>query len=181
MDGSRDADAEFEELVAARWAAWLRLATLLCGSRPDAEDCLQTALTTLYARWPRVRAMENTEAYAKKMLVNTALSQRRRRTVGKRKVDLVGAGLREAETAGDIETRLELWQRVRRLPARQRATIVLRYYEDLTVDQTAVILGCSPGTVKSQTSDALRTLVANDTGETTPDRYNRHHHQGSGA
>jgi len=158
MDLRGDADEDFEELVTARWEAWSKLAMLLCGNRADAEDCVQSLLTALYARWPRVRKVEHLDAYARKMLTNLAISGRRRRAMGVTKTALAARGAPVIGSEREIEERLELWQRVRALPPRQRAVIVLRYYEDLSVDQTAAALGCSSGTVKSQTADALRKL-----------------------
>ncbi|WP_310961444.1 SigE family RNA polymerase sigma factor [Nocardioides terrisoli] len=151
-------DSDFEELVAARWDSWARLATLLAGGPQDAEDFLQSAMVAVYAKWPRVRRADRPDAYIVKVLVNTIVSARRRAAVGQAKLKVVGSAQPWTDTTDDDVDRLDLWAQVRQLPPRQRAVLVLRYYEDMTVRETADLLGCSEGTVKSQSSDALRTL-----------------------
>lgn len=151
--------AAFAEFVAARSAALHRTAYLLVGDRGLAQDLLQEALTKTYVAWPRLRDPGRAEAYTRKALTTTAITWYRRRSWGERPVDavpeLAGDGL-----ADDVATRTLLWQALQALPPRQRAAIVLRYYEDLTEPQTAAVLGCAVGTVKSQVSDGLRTLRA---------------------
>ncbi|MFK3984653.1 SigE family RNA polymerase sigma factor [Micromonospora sp. NPDC050397] len=157
MAARADLEEEFREFVAARSAALLRTAYLLAGDWATAEDLLQTALTKTYLAWKRLGEIEAVEPYARRVLVNTATSWWRRRWHGERPTEV----LPERPAPDQIEEQLErdaLWRHVRTLPARQRAVLVLRFYEDLTESQTAAMLNISPGTVKSQTFRALNTL-----------------------
>ena len=150
-------EEEFREFVAARSAALLRTAYLLAGDWATAEDLLQTALTKTYLAWKRLGEIEAVEPYARRVLINTATSWWRRRWHGERPTEV----LPERAAPDQIEEQLErdrLWRHVRTLPARQRAVLVLRFYEDMSEAQTAAMLNISPGTVKSQTSRALTTL-----------------------
>ncbi|BCB80080.1 hypothetical protein GCM10022251_07420 [Phytohabitans flavus] len=153
----QEMEEEFREFVAARSAALLRTAYLLAGDWATAEDLLQTALTKTYLAWKRLGEIEAVEPYARRVLVNTATSWWRRRWHGERPTEV----LPERAAPDQIEEQLErdaLWRHVKALPARQRAVLVLRFYEDLTEAQTAALLDISTGTVKSQTSRALNTL-----------------------
>jgi RNA polymerase sigma-70 factor (ECF subfamily) len=148
---------EFREFVAARSAALLRSAYLLAGDWATAEDLLQTALTKTYLAWKRLGEIEAVEPYARRVLVNTATSWWRRRWHGERPTEF----LPERAVADATEEQLDrdlLWKHVKALPARQRAVLVLRFYEDMSEAQTAELLNISAGTVKSQTSRALGTL-----------------------
>jgi RNA polymerase sigma-70 factor (sigma-E family) len=150
-------EEEFREFVAARSPALLRTAYLLVGDWGTAEDLLQTALTKTYLAWKRLGRIEAVEPYTRRVLVNTATSWWRRRWHGERPTEV----LPERAAPDQIEEQLErdaLWKHLRALPARQRAVLVLRYYEDLTEAQTAAMLNISTGTVKSQTFRALNTL-----------------------
>jgi RNA polymerase sigma-70 factor, ECF subfamily len=155
---SRDSmERDFHEFVASRSGALLRTAYLLAGDWATAEDLLQTALTKTYLAWKRLGHIDAVEPYARRVLVNTATSWWRRRWHGERPTESL------PEQAGPdlIQEQLErdvLWRHVKALPARQRAVLVLRFYEDLSEAQTAALLDISPGTVKSQTSRALGTL-----------------------
>ncbi|MEJ3743206.1 SigE family RNA polymerase sigma factor [Actinomycetes bacterium KLBMP 9797] len=152
-----DVESEFREFVAARSAALLRTAYLLAGDWATAEDLLQTALTKTYLAWKRLGEIEAVEPYARRVLVNTATSWWRRRWHGERPTEV----LPERPAHDEISEHLErdaLWRHVKALPARQRAVLVLRFYEDLSEAQTAALLDISVGTVKSQTSRALTTL-----------------------
>jgi RNA polymerase sigma-70 factor (sigma-E family) len=150
-------DADFREFVAARSAALLRVSFLLCGDAALAEDLLQTTLTKTYLAWRRLGGMESVEAYARRVLVNTATSWWRRRWRGERPTaELPERPARdETDRYGDRDA---IWRLLQTLPTRQRAVLVLRYYEDLTESDTAALLGLSVGTVKSHTSRALATL-----------------------
>ncbi|MDG4773108.1 SigE family RNA polymerase sigma factor [Solwaraspora sp. WMMD792] len=157
MTPSNSVEEDFREFVASRSGALLRTAYLLAGDWATAEDLLQTALTKTYLAWKRLGQIEAVEPYARRVLVNTATSWWRRRWHGERPTETL------PERAGPdlIQQQLErdvLWRHVKALPARQRAVLVLRYYEDLSEAQTAALLNISPGTVKSQTSRALGTL-----------------------
>jgi RNA polymerase sigma-70 factor (sigma-E family) len=152
-------DAEFRQFVAARSAALLRTAYLLVGDWAHAEDVLQTALTKTYLAWRRLGEIEAVEAYARRVLVTTATTWWRRRWHGERPT----AVMPDRPTDDTIEAHIErqvLWRHVHALPARQRAVLVLRFYEDLTEVETARVLGVAVGTVKSQCARALATLRA---------------------
>jgi RNA polymerase sigma-70 factor (sigma-E family) len=149
-------DAEFTEFVSSR-AAWLRkVAFLLCGDWHRADDLVQETITRLYTSWGRVRRADNVDGYARRTLVNVFLSEQRRgwhRLTSSRESVEVDAVV-DLDIAGDLDLRRALAS----LPARQRATVVLRYYCDLSVEQTAEALACSTGNVKSQSSRGLSTL-----------------------
>ncbi|MEU4738954.1 SigE family RNA polymerase sigma factor [Actinosynnema sp. NPDC023658] len=156
-----DRDREFDEYVDARALVMRRTAYLLCGDWHRAEDLVQTALTKLYVAWPRVRRDISPDAYARKVLVRAAIDDsrrafRRRETV----VDEV-PDTRVPDATSDFDVRRALAS----LPAGQRATVVLRYWEDLSVKETARLLGRTEGTVKSQSAKglaALRDLLGHD-------------------
>ncbi|QKV75619.1 SigE family RNA polymerase sigma factor [Amycolatopsis sp. Hca4] len=153
-------DAGFTEYVTAR-AGWLRkVAYLLCGDWHRADDLVQSAVTRLYTNWPRASRADNVDGYARRTLVNTYLAEQR--TSWWRRVDLREKDHDPPRPGPDVELALDLRAALERLPPRQRATVVLRYFCDLPVAETARALGCSDGTVKSQTAkavDALRELL----------------------
>jgi len=155
------AEAEFTECVSARSDAWLRVAYLLCGNRPDAEDLLQTALVKTYLAYPRLRAKEALDAYVRRTLVTTHISiwrrPARRREFAVDTPPEPGVPT-EIDLTETITQRDALWTALGRLGKRQRAVVVLRFYEDLTEAQVAEALGVTVGTVKSQTARALATL-----------------------
>jgi RNA polymerase sigma-70 factor (sigma-E family) len=152
---------QFGAFVHARSAALLRTGYLLTRDWGLAEDLLQTALAKARLAWGRIHG--DPDPYVRRILVTTATSGWRRRWRG----ELPTAALPETPTAStavqDMAERDEMWQALGRLTARQRAVVVLRYYEDLTEQQTAQVLGCSLGTVKSQTSKALARLRVDPT------------------
>ena len=157
MGARSSMEEEFREFVAARSAALLRTAYLLAGDWATAEDLLQTALTKTYLAWRRLGEIEAVEPYARRVLVNTATSWWRRRWHGERPTEVMP----ERPAPDQIEEQLDrdaLWRHVKALPTRQRAVLVLRFYEDLSEAQTAALLNISVGTVKSQTSRALAAL-----------------------
>ncbi len=150
----------FAEFVAARSGALLRAAWLLTGEQAAAEDLLQTALAEVWPRWARISAGQSPEAYVRRVLLSTFLSGRRRRWRG----EVPSASLPEIPEGGDLAGRAGARDAVRRALARlspqQRAVVVLRYLEDLSVEETARTLGCSAGTVKVQAGRALAVLRA---------------------
>jgi RNA polymerase sigma-70 factor (sigma-E family) len=148
-------DAEFTELVHGSWASLYRTAYLLLGDRAEAEDLVQTALAKTYAAWPRVRDLDAAPGYARTVLHNTAASWFRKKSWRNERPSAV---LPEPSYLPDHSERPTVIGALDQLPPRQRAVIVLRFYEDLTVAQAATALGCSEGTVKSQTHDALARL-----------------------
>lgn len=143
----------FEEFVAARSSSLLRTAFLLTRDHALAEDLLQTALTKAYLAWSRVDG--SPEPYVRKILVNTYASWWRRKWNGERPTDELPERQHDDAKLGESG---DLWDALGRLPRRQRAVVVLRYFEDVTAAQTADLLGISVGTVKSQTSKALAKL-----------------------
>jgi RNA polymerase sigma-70 factor (sigma-E family) len=148
-------DEEFTEFVHASWPALYRTAYLILGDRGLAEDLVQTALAKTYASWTRVRDLESARAYARTTMVNTATSWFRRK--GWRN-EQPTEHVQESGYDDDPTVRPAMMQTLAQLPPRQRAVVVLRFYDDLSVADTAQALGCAEGTVKSQTSDALATL-----------------------
>lgn len=161
---SAQADAEFREFVAGRSGALLRTSYLLVGGDwALAEDLLQAALLKTYLNWGRIREKKAVEAYVRATLATTATSWWRRRWNGERATAELPE-LERPDHAAGVDERDALWRMVRRLPARQRAVLVLRFYEDYSEAETARTLGLSVGTVKSHTSRALASLrVAMDT------------------
>ena len=148
-------DTEFTELVHVAWPSLYRTAYLMLGDHALAEDLVQTALAKTYAAWPRVRDLEAAPGYARTVLVNTAASWFRKKSW---RNERPSAELPEDAYHHDHTDRPTLIDALAGLAPRQRAVIVLRFYEDLSVAQAAHALGCSEGTVKSQTSDALAKL-----------------------
>ncbi|MFE7564088.1 SigE family RNA polymerase sigma factor [Kitasatospora sp. NPDC057500] len=159
-------DADFTAFVAAR-APWLRkVAYLLCGDWHRADDLVQESVTKLYVRWGRMSKVDNLDGYVRTVLVNTFLAEQRSpwaRWSARRR----DAALPErAAVVPDPDVSVDLRAALSALPPRQRATVVLRYYCDLTVEQTAAAMGCSTGNVKSQSSrglHALRRLLDHET------------------
>ncbi len=151
------APPDFETFAAARWPRLLRTAYLLTGDHHEAEDLVQVTLAKLYPAWPRVRDLDEPDAYVRRALVNNNLSRFRKRRV----VQLLTPRLPERAQEGGAartEQRSLLLEALGTLPPRQRAVVVLRYWEDLSEQQAADVLGCSPGNVKSQASRGLRKL-----------------------
>ncbi|MEU1290365.1 SigE family RNA polymerase sigma factor [Kitasatospora sp. NPDC005856] len=152
----RTRDTEFTEYLASR-SGWLRkVAYLLCGDWHRADDLVQECATKLYVNWSRAGRVENLDGYARRVLVNTFLAEQR--SSWWRRTTRTATPTEVASVAADLDVQLDLRRALAALPPRQRATVVLRYYCDLTVDQTADAMRCSPGNVKSQTSRALATL-----------------------
>jgi RNA polymerase sigma-70 factor (sigma-E family) len=148
---------DFTEFAEAELARLRRTAYLLCGDWHAAEDLTQIALTKTLLAWRRISKRENAHAYAHRTLVNAYLGQRRTRKSGEIPLDTLPDHTGQPGTA---ELRLVLLDALATLPAQARAVVVLRYWEDLSVDQVAGILRCSPGNVKSQSARALQKLRA---------------------
>lgn len=154
---------QFDEFAQAAWPRLYRSAYLLVGDHGRAEDLVQTALAKTFGSWGRVRTLEAAPAYARQVLFNTAMTWFRRASWNREQPTEV---LPDPGHENDPTTRSVLLDAVAALPPRQRAVVVLRFYEDLDVRRTAAVLGCSEGTVKSQTSlalDKLRTILGNPT------------------
>lgn len=165
-----DARADFDAFVGARSSALLRTAYLLTRDHALAEDLLQTALTKAWFAWRRIDG--DPEAYVRRILVNTYATWWRRRWNGERATDeLPEPASGGRPTAHDrSDTTHDLWTALGRLPRRQRAVVVLRYVEDLSEAETARVLGCSVGNVKSQASRALAKLRIDPALTTEEDR-----------
>jgi RNA polymerase sigma-70 factor (sigma-E family) len=166
------ARASFDEFVRSRAGSLGRLAYLLTGDRHHAEDLLQTALARAAGHWER---LEDPEAYVRRVLYTQAVS--RWRGLRRRPAERTGAPVPErAAPVEDVELRLVLERALDRLTPRQRAVLVLRFYEDQSESATAAVLGCSVGTVKSQTRHALDRLrvlspeLADLMGDPTPQK-----------
>lgn len=147
----------FEEFMAARWGPLFRTAYLLAGDRHDAEELLQTAMARTCVKWDSIRDKGAADAYVRRTMLH--LAQRGWRNRGRE----VSTEVLPDDGHDHLALRADhvaLWEEVRRLPERMRATVVLRFYEDLSVEDTARELGCSTGAVKSQTHHALRRLRA---------------------
>jgi RNA polymerase sigma-70 factor (sigma-E family) len=149
--------AEFGEYVAARSATLLRMAYLLTGHRADAEDLVQVALAKTYVAWNRIQDRRAVDGYVRRAMVNTHISWWRQRRLEEYPTEQIPEQA-APDHAGDSDLHDALWQALRRLPARMRAAVVLRFYEDLTEAEIAGVLGVSVGTVKSTISRAVAKL-----------------------
>ncbi|WP_041842200.1 SigE family RNA polymerase sigma factor [Actinoplanes friuliensis] len=157
--GGPERDAEFHAFVAARRGAMLYTARLLtAGDAHLAEDLVQTALTKLYVSWASYRRADNPEGYVRRTLVNALTDERKRVWRFGRPVAEVPEPSAPGAPTSDGDQ--ELSQALRALPPRMRAVVIFRFVHDLDVAQTAEALGCSAGTVKSQTARALDKLRA---------------------
>ena len=151
MDAERDA---FDAFVRARLPALLRFAYALTGDPHTAADLVQDALEHTGVRWHKIERQGDPEVYVRRAILNGRISRwrkHRRETL----VDCVPERMTSYEVPGRDE---QLWQLLATLPPKQRAVLVLRYYEDMSEVQIAATLGCSPGTVKSQSSKAIAKL-----------------------
>ena len=150
-------DARLSDYVRGQWPSLVRYATLLCGDAVEAEELVQSALVRVVLRWPFVRDKDNPDGYVKRAIVHGQINRWRR--VGRHETVVpsvpdvaVADGLAALDAHDAIRRALAL------LPPRQRAVVVLRYLDDRTEQETAALLGCSVGTVKSQTYKALAKL-----------------------
>lgn len=150
--------ADFVEWASVRNGALLRTAYLMVGEHHLAEDLVQEALTKTYVAWPRIRDTSKAEAYARRAVTTTAISWWRRKSSHERPQERLPDQWGRDEMAEDVTRRDWIWAELQALPIRQRSAIVLRFYEDLSVAETAHALGCSEGSVKSQVSRGLARL-----------------------
>ncbi len=150
----------FDDFVATRSTRLLRTAYLLTHDRALAEDLVQTSLAKAWFAWARIEGQP--DAYVRRVMVNTYSSWWRRRWNGEEATaELPERGARSGHRPAEdvrVDDRTDLWRALARLPKRQRAVVVLRFYEDLSEVETAEIMQCSVGTVKSQASRALAKL-----------------------
>ncbi|ACU69222.1 RNA polymerase, sigma-24 subunit, ECF subfamily [Catenulispora acidiphila DSM 44928] len=152
-------EAEFREYMVSRWGGLVRFAYGLTGDRGHAEDLAQTALAKAYASWSRVRRADDPDAYVRRILINANHRRFRKRRVDEHAGP--GAAAREpvvTDGTAAFDQREALVAALMELPPKQRAVVVLRYWDGLTETQAATVLGCSVGTVKSQASRALAKL-----------------------
>jgi RNA polymerase sigma-70 factor (sigma-E family) len=145
----------YREYVTARLEPLRRTAYLLCGDWHTADDLVSVALTKLFRQWRRVAAMDNIDAYVRRTMLNAWLDERRRPW---RREQLTGEVPDRWVSGPDSVQRIALMTYFDELPPRRRAVLVLRYFCDLSVEETADALSCSTGTVKSQTARALDSL-----------------------
>lgn len=149
---------DFDAFVVARSSALLRAAWLLTGDWLLAEDLLQTALAKSYLAWGRIRRDGDPEGYVRRVLFTTYVTWWRRRWRIERPASSVPDRPDADDAFEQIDLREAIVHALAGLPRRQRAVVVLRYYCDLSVDETANVLGCSIGTVKSQAAKGLARL-----------------------
>jgi RNA polymerase sigma-70 factor (sigma-E family) len=174
-------DTSFEEFVVGSSARLFTMARLLTGGhRAEAEDLLQGAFERAYRRWGRISRRADPERYVRQILVNASVDRWRwRRRHPEAPLVVTGADPGTADTAAAVADRDLLLRGLAALPPRQRAVLVLRYFEDLSEAETATMLGCSVGTVKSQAARGLARLrdstgAAGDRG-TIPGKGTVHH------
>lgn len=156
--GSVQDSQRFEDFVAAQLPALLRFGHLLTGEAAAAEDLVQTALTRLAVQWPKLREPAAAGAYVRRSMVRLQTDRWHRVLSRERVVADVPERAAAVDAPGDSDERDAMWSALARLPARQRAVLVLRFYEHLTPPQVAEVMGTSLGTVKSQTSKGLARL-----------------------
>jgi RNA polymerase sigma-70 factor (sigma-E family) len=149
---------EFDDYVRLRGAAMVRLARLLTGDRGAGEDLAQDVLARAFVRWERITKTGSPEAYLRQMLVNASISRWRRLSSREVPVATAGDEVVVGDFGADVAQRDALWRVVRELPPRQRAVVVLRFYEDLDDASIAAIMHCSAVTVRTQVMRALTTL-----------------------
>ncbi len=171
-------DAEYAEYVSVRLPALRRLALLLCQDRHRADDLVQQAIIRVYVHWVKASGADNTDAYVNAILVREFLHERR--SGWTRRVRVTDQLPESPILTADPDGLIDLQAAVTKLPPGQRAALVLRYYCDLNIDQTAAALGCTTGTVKSQTAKALaalRSRLAGDapSADRQPSARARHH------
>ena len=154
MADETDDERAFREFVTARWAWLVQRAYLVTGDHGRAEDLVQSSLERMHKNW---RQVDVPDAYALRVMMNLAISNGRRRRFLEIPV-LRTPEVAAADSTSGIEVREQVWQALRHLPVRMRAVLVLRYLDDLSESETARILGCGAGTVKSQTSRGLARL-----------------------
>jgi RNA polymerase sigma-70 factor (sigma-E family) len=148
----------FEEFVGVRGQALLRTGWLLTGDWASAEDLVQTALARTWPRWTRLRRDGDPEAYVRRVMVNTYASWWRRRWRGEQPTGELPDRADGHDVGEAVAIQLAVRSALDRLTRRQRAMVVLRMFDDLSVAEVAEVLGCSEGTVKSTTSQALAKL-----------------------
>lgn len=151
-------EEEYREFVGSRAAALHRTAYLLCGDWHLADDLVQETFVNAYRHWSRVQRADNQNAYVKRILINEFNRHWRRYSGLPVHADSDHPGFAVPDVCDEVVNRADLLRALLTLPARQRATVVLRYLEGMSERETAAVMRCSEGTVKSQTARALNTL-----------------------
>jgi RNA polymerase sigma-70 factor (sigma-E family) len=161
----KDRDTAFADYFASRSGAMRGTAYLLCGDWHRAEDLVQNTFVKLYRAWNRIARHETLDAYTRRILVRTFLDETRRGFFHREQPTAEHTD-RSVPAASGVEDRMVLLSALAEVAPRQRAALVLRYWEDLSVEETAKVMRCTAGTVKSQAArglDALRDLVPTNT------------------
>jgi RNA polymerase sigma-70 factor (sigma-E family) len=154
-DRGVDAAREYRDFADARAAQLFRIAFLMCGDWHEAEDLVQTTLAKLFVAWGRVRRRESVDSYARRVMLNAYLSQRRLLRSGEMPVPDIGE---MSAPSVDADLRMTLVAALRRLPPRSRAVVVLRYVEDHSIESVARLLDATPSAVKSLNTRGLAQL-----------------------
>jgi RNA polymerase sigma-70 factor (sigma-E family) len=152
-------EADFRNFATSNLRQLRRTAFLLCGDWHHADDVVQTVLTKLYTNWNKIQRRERVDAYVRTMIVR-ATFDRRRRFAWRRELTSAEPPETPIDDNHHVEDRMVLIDALAKMPPRQRAVLVLRFWDDLDVTDTAAALGCSEGTVKSQTARGLTNLRA---------------------
>jgi RNA polymerase sigma-70 factor (sigma-E family) len=152
------ADVGFAGFVREHTAALLRTAYLLTGNAQSAEELVQDTLVRLFPKWERVAAADVPLAYVRRSMANGFINQRRRASRRESAYENVPERVDEHDAVDQLADRDQIWSGLRHLPDRQRAALVLRFFEDLTDDESAAALGCRVGTVRSLVSRGLTAL-----------------------
>jgi RNA polymerase sigma-70 factor (sigma-E family) len=150
--------ADYENFVRAHLPRLLRYATMLTGEREQAADLVQDVLVKVYRRWSRISDADHPDRYVVRMITNGYLSWRRGKSARLIAVGDVPDAVRPDDFASDHALREDMWQRLARLPRRQKAVVVLRYYEQVADAEIADLLGCAQSTVRAHAHKALITL-----------------------
>lgn len=154
-DSGVDAPAGFREFASARGTQLFRIAYLMCNDAHEAEDLVQTTLAKVFVSWSRLRGISGADSFARKVLLNTFLSERRLKRSG----ELPTADFRDMPAPGaDADLRMTLMTALRRLPPRTWAVVVLRYVEDRSIESVADLMNATPAAVKSLNTRGLAQL-----------------------
>jgi RNA polymerase sigma-70 factor (sigma-E family) len=151
-------ETEFAAFVRANTPALLRTAYLLTGNALRAEELVQDTMVRLYPKWDRVAAADVPLAYVRRSLANAFVNERRRPVHREIAFDVLPEYAEQRDPTGQLDDRDQIWQLLERLPDRQRAALVMRYFHDLPDEEIGAALGCRVGTVRSLISRGLATL-----------------------
>ena len=155
---SRASEDDYRQFVTLKAGQLFKVAYFICGDWHDAQDLLQTSLAKIYVAWHRIEQIEAVDAYARKVLLRTYLSQRRLKRSSELPVDVHDLGARLVEPGADLELHLTLIAALRVLPPRNRAAVVLHYLEGHSLAAIADYLGTTESAVKSLNTRSLRQL-----------------------